>query len=283
MSTKENYFRTSDDALLYFEDHSPEKTETIVLVPGYCCSTRFFARNIPVLAEQYRVVSFDPRGQGRSSKGLQGHTLARNATDIRELLEFLGIESAALLAWSMGGQILMKYYDLFGPHRLSSLGLIDCPLGAMQDEPWNAHGLKGFNMDTFNDHLIMSYGGYKDFMTFFAHLIWDGNDEDQIEWSVREFISTPPWISYAIYSDYVFTNGYEVLAKVDIPMVFFGANSAVTKNGRDLAAKWYPEKLKPGIYHESFTYENGGHAFFFVESESFNRDLLSFLARRKHL
>ena len=25
MATKDNFFRTSDDAILYFEDHSPEK------------------------------------------------------------------------------------------------------------------------------------------------------------------------------------------------------------------------------------------------------------------
>ena len=70
MATKNNFFRTSDDAILYFEDHSPEKGSPIVLVPGYCCSTKFFANNIPVLSQEHRVITFDPRGQGASSKGL---------------------------------------------------------------------------------------------------------------------------------------------------------------------------------------------------------------------
>ena len=34
---------------------------------------------------------------------------------------------------------------MFGAYRVKALGLIDCPLGAAWDEPWNAHSLKGFN------------------------------------------------------------------------------------------------------------------------------------------
>ena len=64
--TRDNYFRTSDDAILYFEDHSPEKGNPIVLVPGFCCSTRFFENNLKELAKTNRVISFDPRGQGCS-------------------------------------------------------------------------------------------------------------------------------------------------------------------------------------------------------------------------
>jgi pimeloyl-ACP methyl ester carboxylesterase len=156
MATKNNFFRTSDDAILYFEDHSPEKGSPIVLVPGYCCTTKFFSNNIPALSKEHRVITFDPRGQGSSSKGLQGHTVARNCLDIKELLDYLGVEDAVMLGWSMAGQFIVKYFDMFGAHRVKALGLMDCPLGAMQDEPWNAHGLKGFNTEHFSDQLKWS-------------------------------------------------------------------------------------------------------------------------------
>lgn len=68
--TRNNYFRTSDNAILYFEDHSPEKGSPIVLVPGFCCTTRFFENNLEALSKEHRVITFDPRGQGSSSKGL---------------------------------------------------------------------------------------------------------------------------------------------------------------------------------------------------------------------
>ncbi len=274
--TKGNYFRTTDDAVLYFEDHCPEKGKPIVLVPGFCCSVRFFDNNIEALSKDHRVISFDPRGQGNSSKGLQGHTIARNCTDMKELLDYLDVKDAIMLGWSMAGQFIVRYFDMFGAHRVKALGLIDCPLGACQDEPWNAHGLKGFNMDLFNEHLAMSYNGYDGYCTFFAHLMYDGNDDSKVEWCAKELLKTPAWISFAIYSDMVLQNGYELLKKIDIPMVFFGADGQVTANGKDLAAKWYPQAAVKSPYKASYTFEHGGHVFFDCCAAQFNEHLLAF-------
>jgi non-heme chloroperoxidase len=274
---RENYFRTSDDAILYFEDHGEGKP--IILVPGFVCSTQFFSRNIPGLAKTNRVISFDPRGQGNSSKGLQGHTIARNALDIKELLDYLNIENATLLGWSMSGQLVLKYHMLYGKHRIDSIGLLDCPLGAMYDEEWNAHHLKGFNMDAFNGSLAMSYTNYEGYCAFFAKLVWAGNDDGMIEWSTKEFLKTPAWISFAIYNDMVFQNGFELLPKVSVPVLFMGANSAVTANGKDLATKYYPANLDPAIYRETVTFESGGHVFFYCNPEEFNARVVAFAAK----
>ena len=277
MATKDNFFRTSDDAILYFEDHSPEKGSPIVLVPGYCCTTHIFDNNIPTLSKEHRVITFDPRGQGSSSKGLQGHTVARNCQDIKELLDNLNVEDACLLGWSMSGQFIVKYFDMFGAHRVKALGLIDCPLGAMYDEPWNAHGLKGFNTTHFNDQLKMVYNGWEGYVTFFCHMMYDGNDDSKVEWCAGQMLQTPPWIAFAIYSDMTMTNCYELLEKINIPMVFFGADGKVTANGRELASKWWPEGAKNAPYTESYPFEHGGHVFFDVYPDEFNEKLLHFM------
>ena len=201
-----NYFRTSDDAILYFEDYGAGKP--IVLVPGFVSTTRFFEKNVEGLSKTNRVITFDPRGQGNSSKGLQGHTIARNAQDIKELLDYLDVQDATLLGWSMSGQFVLKYHMVYGKHRIDSIGLLDCPLGAMYDEVWNAHHLKGFNMDAFNGSLAMSYNDNEGYCAYFAKMVWGGNDDSKIEWSTKEFLKTPAWISFAIYSDLVFQNGY---------------------------------------------------------------------------
>ena len=272
--TRENYFRTSDDAILYFEDHGAGKP--IVLIPGFVCTTKFFDKNIEGLAKTNRVITFDPRGQGNSSKGLHGHTVSRNAQDIKELLDYLDVKDATLLGWSMSGQIVLKYHMLFGDYRIDSIGLLDCPLGAMYDEEWNAHGLKGFNMDGFNKFLVLSYNNNEGYCAGFAKKIWAGNDDSMIEWSAAEFLKTPAYISFAIYSDLVFQNGYEMLPKVTVPILFMGADSAVTANGKALATKYYPENTNPDVYKESHTFETGGHVFFFVNPDEFNAKVAAF-------
>lgn len=271
---RENYFRTSDDAILYFEDHGSGKP--IVMVPGFVSSTKFYEKNIEGLEKTNRVITFDPRGQGNSSKGLQGHTVSRYAEDIKELLDYLNVENATLLGWSMSGQIVLKYHMLFGKHRIDSIALLDCPLGAVYDEEWNAHGLKGFNMDGFNKFLAMSYNNYEGYCGAFAKKIWSGNDDSMIDWCTAEFLKTPAWISFAIYSDLVFQNGYEMLPKVSVPVIFMGADSAVTANGKALAEKYYPENLNPSVYRESHTFEAGGHVFFYVNHEEVNAKLAAF-------
>ena len=275
--TRNNYFRTSDNAILYYEDHSPEKGNPIVLVPGFCCSTRFFENNLKELAKTNRVISFDPRGQGCSSKGLQGHTIERNCTDIKELLDHLDVRGATMLGWSMAGQFIVKYFDMYGAYRVKALGLIDCPLGAAWDEPWNAHSLSGFNMDLFNSHLTMCYNGNEGYCNFFAHMMYEGIDDTKIDWCTGELMKTPPWISFAIYSDMVMQNGMELLRKIDLPMVFFGANGRVTANGVELATKWGPENAVNAPYTESYPFEHGGHVFFHVHAEEFNAKLLQFV------
>lgn len=275
--TKDNYFRTSDDAILYFEDHGVGKP--IVLVPGFVCSTKFFEKNIEGLAKTNRVITFDPRGQGNSSKGLQGHTIARNALDIKELLDHLNVENATLLGWSMAGQFVLKYHMLYGKHRIDSIGLLDCPLGAMHDEPWNAHHLKGFNMDAFNRSLAMSYNDNLGYCAYFAKMVFGGHDDSKLEWCTNEFMKTPAYIAFAIYSDMVHQNGYEMLPKVSVPIIFMGANSAVTANGKDLATKYYPANTNPEVYKESHTFETGGHVFFYINPEEFNAKVAAFAAK----
>lgn len=277
------FFRTSDGAYIFFEEYGDKNKPAIVLIPGFCCSTFFFEKDISLLKDEFYVVTYDPRGQGKSSKGLFGHTVERNAIDLNELLTVLNIENACIVAWSMAGQFAMKYYELYKNEHIASIVLADCPLGAMYKEPWNAHGLGKNGMNLFNAHLKESYAEYEAYCEGFANKIWGGIDENMIPDSTEQFLNTPPWIAFAIYSDMVLTNGFDTLSKIDIPMAFMGANSKVTENGIDLACKWYPNQLKKEVYRESHAFEKGGHVFFMVEAELFVKRLKGFVYKSLEL
>ena len=274
------YVEMSDGAYLYVE-HAAGPGTPVVFMPGFCCTTGFFERNIEALASEHDVYAYDPRGQGNSSKGLQGHTVARNAIDVKELIEALGLEQVCLVAWSMAGQFAMDYVRQFGVRHLSSIVMADCPLHALGDEPWNAHGLRGFNMDHFNEHLQRGYNDWEGYCRGFAHKIWDDVDPGRVEWATREFLKTPPWIAFAIYADMVFRNGYTYLDQAEIPMLFTGADSRVTENGVDLATHWYPDARPAPLASHSHAFETGGHVFFYAEHELFNEILLDFLRTAK--
>ena len=94
--TADNFFTTSDGIHIYFEDRGSGLP--IVMVPGFLCTTKFFEKNAEVLSKEFRVITMDPRGQGNSSKTCQGNTIRRNAQDIKELIDHLGLSTSSCWA-----------------------------------------------------------------------------------------------------------------------------------------------------------------------------------------
>ena len=71
--SRNNFFRTSDDAVIYYEEYGQGRP--IVLLHGYLCSSKFFYRNIEGLSRNNRLILVYFRGHGSSSKILSGHSI----------------------------------------------------------------------------------------------------------------------------------------------------------------------------------------------------------------
>ena len=114
--------KTKDGAIIYYEDHG--SGQPILLVHGWTCSSKFWRKNVPELCKHFRVITIDLRGHGNSSKILTGHTISQYASDVRALIEHLGINDVTLVGWSLGGPVVLSYYDQFrDDSRLKALGI----------------------------------------------------------------------------------------------------------------------------------------------------------------
>lgn len=275
---RENFFRTGNDAVLYFETHG--EGPPIVLLHGFLCSSRFFHRNVEALSQNHRLVLMDFRGHGSSSKALYPHTLSRYARDVKELMDYLELEEAILVGWSMGGSVALAYHAMFGTHRIRALGIIDQTLSPFHPGEWNTHGLRGYDMDKANQLLIESYTGYAGYCRRIAEkLLFFDEDKRDLEWMTQEMLKTPPWIAFCLYTEYPHTDGLENLEKVHVPIAFFGADSPTCPNGRDCATRYYPERLAAGVYRESHPHEYGGHLLMLYDNVRFHQELLGFIER----
>jgi pimeloyl-ACP methyl ester carboxylesterase len=74
-------------------------------------------------AERFRVLTFDLRGSGLAPRLPRGATIRDLAEDVLQLLDKLGLRSAALVGRSMGGMIAQEL-ALLAPERVSSLVLV---------------------------------------------------------------------------------------------------------------------------------------------------------------
>jgi len=88
---------------LYYEEHGTG--EPLLLLHGGLGSVDYLRNQIPVLAQEFRVIAIDSRGHGRSTFDEQPITYALMASDVLALMDQLKIERASLLGWSDGGII----------------------------------------------------------------------------------------------------------------------------------------------------------------------------------
>jgi pimeloyl-ACP methyl ester carboxylesterase len=90
-------------------------------------------QQVPYFSRNYRCVSFDHRAFGKSEDLREGPGRRAFADDLRELLDFLGIDRCAIVAQSMGGRTAVGF-SVRNPGRVGALVLAGTTGGAVSDE-----------------------------------------------------------------------------------------------------------------------------------------------------
>ena len=268
-----DYLETRDGAKIYYEDRG--KGRPIMLVHGWLCSSRFWQKNVPEFAKEFRVVTIDLRGHGNSAKTLAGQTIRQYARDVRELIKHLGLEDVALVGWSLGGPVVLSYYQQYAADsRLKALGLVDTAPFPFSPAEWNSHALRSYNFDAMNATFVGFTADPRKFIVGFTNRMFKQKPSDaDTDWVVAEMMKTPSWIAQAVYSDFVMSDLASTLPDVRIPLIVFAADSGVFRNGiamgKALAA------LAP---HGTFIpFEDAGHILFYEQSQKFNSALAAFV------
>ena len=98
--------------------------EAIVFAHGAGGNLLSWWQQIPFFSQRYRCVAFDHRGFGHSYDVPNGPGANAFVDDLRGLLDHLEIESAHLVAQSMGGRTMLGF-AVAHPHRVRSLVMAD--------------------------------------------------------------------------------------------------------------------------------------------------------------
>jgi pimeloyl-ACP methyl ester carboxylesterase len=85
---------------------------------------------VPALVSEYRMTTYDLRGHGYSDVPPTGYTTADHATDLKHLLDTLGIERAHVIGHSFGADIALHFTILF-PERVSRVMLVEPGIAAL--------------------------------------------------------------------------------------------------------------------------------------------------------
>ena len=108
---------------LYYEDHG--SGSPVVLIHGWPLSGASWEKQTAALLDAgHRVITYDRRGFGRSSKPGIGYDYDTFAADLDKLLRKLDLKEVALVGFSMGSGEVTRYIGKYGTTRVRKAVLI---------------------------------------------------------------------------------------------------------------------------------------------------------------
>ncbi|HEX8459928.1 MAG TPA: alpha/beta hydrolase [Segetibacter sp.] len=114
---------TGEEVKLSYKDYG--KGRPVVLIHGWPLSKEMWEYQIEDLVNAgFRVIKYDRRGFGKSSKPWNGYSYDSLTSDLNAIIEELDLNDAVLVGFSMGGGEAVRYLSAYGSARVSKLVLI---------------------------------------------------------------------------------------------------------------------------------------------------------------
>src|SRR6201987_2602032 len=213
---------------IHYEDHC--SGDPVVLIHGYPLSgTSWERQERELLANDYRVITYDRRGFGRSSQPTVGYDYDTFAADLHTLLEHLDLHEVVLCGFSMGTGEVARYLGTHGSARVSKavlLGVIPPFVLKTDDNP------EGVDREVFEGikAAIASdrYAFFKGFFDNFYNVDVLGPErisEQAVQASFNVAAGSSPYASYAVVDTWL-TDFRADLPKTSVPTLALHGTAA---------------------------------------------------------
>jgi len=127
---------------LYYEDHG--KGTPVLLIHGWPLNGASWEKQVAaLLAAGCRVITYDRRGFGQSSKPSTGYDYDTFAEDLHHVINKLDLRDVTLAGFSMGGGEVARYIGTRGTERVSKAAFLSAIPPYLVKAADNADGVDG--------------------------------------------------------------------------------------------------------------------------------------------
>ena len=160
----------SCDINLYYEDHGSGKP--VVLIHGWPLSSASWEKQVPALLHAgYRVITYDRRGFGNSSRPCTGYDYDTLADDLHRIMTKLHLREATLVGFSMGGGEVARYLGRYGTERVEKAVFMAAITPYLLKGADNSHGAEGSVFEGIRQAIIADRPAFlTSFLTNFYNL-----------------------------------------------------------------------------------------------------------------
>ena len=266
----------SKDILLHYEDHGTGKP--VVLIHGWPLNGASWEKQESVLLDAgFRVITYDRRGFGLSSKPSTGYDYDTFVADLDKLMNTLDLHHAILVGFSMGTGEVTRYISKYGSKRVDKAVLISSIppyLLKTSDNPKGVDQLvfDGIKNGIKEDRLAFLTLFFSDFYNL------DQNEDKliskqavQYSWNIASRASAIG--TFKCVKSWV-TDFREDVKNIDVPTLIIHGDAdrvlPIDASGRRL-----PEVIKDNKYVEI---KDGPHCIIQTHTDHVNKALMDFIS-----
>lgn len=266
---------TGEEINIAYSDYGNGKP--VILIHGWPLSREMWEYQLSdLVGAGLRVIKYDRRGFGKSSKPWDGYDYDSLTEDLNALIEELNLRDVTLVGFSMGGGEVVKYLSRYGSHRVSKIVLISSVLPYLAKTNDNPDGV---SQSVFADMMDEMKKDRINFLDDFGKKFFGVN-------VISHPVSTPLLEYYRMLASFASARSTEQCAlsfaqtdfredvkKINVPTLIIHGDADKTVPigaSSDRTAKMIAAS-------EYLVYEGAPHGLFYTHREQLNSDLVSFI------
>ncbi|MBX3256997.1 MAG: alpha/beta hydrolase [Chitinophagaceae bacterium] len=273
--------KTGEEINIAYSDYG--KGQPVVLIHGWPLSREMWEYQLEDLVNGgYRVIKYDRRGFGKSSKPWTGYDYDTLADDLHQLMVQLDLHDTVLAGFSMGGGEVVRYIGKYGEDRVRRIALISSIIPYLLKNDSNPDGvdakvfeemIEGVKADRigFIDEFGKKFFGIgflnkpvsTPLLQYYTQLASHATQHSTVE-CIRSFSRTD------------FRND---VTKITVPaLIIHGDSDKIVPH--EVSSKRTAEMLP---HAELVVYAGAPHGLFYTHRDLLNTGLLNFFAGKKQV
>jgi non-heme chloroperoxidase len=262
---------------LYYEDHG--SGPVVVLLSGWPLDSRSWEpQTQALLTAGHRVIVYDRRGFGLSSRPTLGYDFDTLAADLDKLLTRLDVRDATLIGFSLGTGEVARYIGTYGTARLRSCVFIESLAPSFVKSDENPNGVvqaavDGVQQAILHDRAAWLTGLLADFLNLDTYLGTRVSEETvRTAWNAGAGAS--PYATWACVTTWL-DDFHADLKRIDIPALVLHGTA-----DRILSVEGQGRRMHAALPEAAYVEIDGGpHVMCVTHAAEVNRELLAFLGR----
>lgn len=263
------------DVEVYYQDYG--QGDPIVLIHGWPLSSASWEYQLAELPlHGKRVVAYDRRGFGYSSKPWNGYDYDTLASDLNAVLTELDLQNVTLVGFSMGGGEVARYMSKYNGARVKNVIFVSAVVPYMLKTENNPSGVDKSTFDDMIENLGKDrFGFLADFGKKFygqgvlSHPVSQG----VLDWSASLAFPASPRATSQCVKAFGETDFRQDMGTIKVPTLFiYGSSDDIVPpaTGAQAAVKLVPNA-------QIVEYSGEPHGLLITAKDRLNRDILTFV------